>query len=148
MYYSIPKKATAYVDGVLLFDEPRPNDSNTADMTVFNFPPSSASGGLDADGYGSDWTVGEFIVVRGTISDEALEKTESYLSSKWSIPLDRTMEKKFSDNSGGNRNLLYSGQEISPDNKFNSTIAFNGSTVSTFQSLGYLQNINQRGYSI
>ena len=38
------------------------------------------------------------------------------------------MEKKFSDNSGGNRNLLYSGQEISPDNKFNSTIAFNGST--------------------
>ena len=72
--------------------------------------------------------MGEFIVVRGTISDEALEKTESYLSSKWSIPLDRTMEKKFSDNSGGNRNLLYSGQEISPDNKFNSTIAFNGST--------------------
>ena len=35
-----------------------------------------------------------------------------------------SMEKKFSDNSGGNRNLLYSGQEISPDNKFNSTIAF------------------------
>ena len=75
MYYSITEgKQQAYVDGVLLFDEPRPNDSNTADMTVFNFPPSSASGGLDADGYGSDWTVGEFIVVRGTISDEALEK--------------------------------------------------------------------------
>ena len=75
MYYSITEgKQQAYVDGVLLFDEPRPNDSNTANMTVFNFPPSTASGGLDADGYGSDWTVGEFIVVRGTISDEALEK--------------------------------------------------------------------------
>ena len=42
---------------------------------------------LLGSGFGIDWTLGEMMVVSGTMTDSAREKAEGYLAHKWGIAL-------------------------------------------------------------
>ena len=75
-------KQLAYMNGNKVFDGPRTNDNQLGNMGVFRWP-STTSG----SGFGIDWTLGEMMVVSGTMTDSAREKAEGYLAHKWGIAL-------------------------------------------------------------
>ena len=78
-------KQLAYKNGILVYDGPRTNDNQLGNIGVFKWPDNNAGGGMDARGFGIDWTTGEILVVSGTITEEIREKTEGYLAHKWKL---------------------------------------------------------------
>ena len=75
-------KQLAYMNGSKVFDGPRTNDNQLGNMGVFRWPSTTSS-----SGFGIDWTLGEMMVVSGTMTDSAREKAEGYLAHKWGIAL-------------------------------------------------------------
>jgi hypothetical protein len=75
-------KQLAYMNGSKVFDGPRTNDNQLGNMGVFRWPSTTSS-----SGFGIDWTLGEMMVVSGTMTDSAREKAEGYLAHKWGISL-------------------------------------------------------------
>ena len=75
-------KQLAYMNGNKVFDGPRTNDNQLGNMGVFRWPATTSG-----SGHGIDWTLGEMMVVSGTMTDSAREKAEGYLAHKWGIAL-------------------------------------------------------------
>ena len=77
-------KQQAYKNGSKVYDHPRTHNGNgLGNLSVFRWPSSSAG-----SGYGIDWTLGEMMVISGTLTDSQREKAEGYLGHKWGITLD------------------------------------------------------------
>ncbi|MEL0099785.1 MAG: fibronectin type III domain-containing protein, partial [Opitutae bacterium] len=91
LIHSLTKgKQQLYRNGTLSYDHPRThNNYGVGNLGVFQFPSTTASGDMTASGgYGIDWTVGEIMVVNGTMTDTERQKAEGYLGHKWGITLD------------------------------------------------------------
>ena len=75
------------MNGAKVFDGPRTNDNWLYNINTFVFPTSSAGGGMNRNGWGADWSLGEIIVVNGTHSEQHRMEIESYLGKKWGVPM-------------------------------------------------------------
>ena len=74
-------KQEIFLNGTSILDKPRTNDYGTGEMSWFTFPSSAAQDGT----WGTEWTVGEIIALKGVVPDSVRQGIEGYLSHKWGL---------------------------------------------------------------
>ena len=79
--FSVTKgRQIIFKDGTSIFNKPRTSVTNIGG--AFKFPDIGRTGG-NSDG--TEWTLGEMMVVRGTMSDQVRQNAEGYLAHKWGM---------------------------------------------------------------
>ena len=86
--FSVTKgRQIIFNNGTSVYNKPRSNVTNIGG--AFKFPDIARTGG-NSDG--TEWTLGEMMVVRGTMTDQVRRNAEGYLAHKWglvsNLPLD------------------------------------------------------------